>query len=386
LEINNDFNSVRSQKLLLIPQLKQAIELLEMDSAELFHYVENQLDTNPVLEEAPNIEASDDEAGIEPPGFKDPVQYGRMDDHAAEQPEDDHAVGQPETVLTLKQHLLLQLDALCLDRSSYIIGEFIIDNTDDNGYLKADTAELASCLGVPESRVLEVLDKIQTLEPPGICARDLGECLVIQLKQLRQADKDSVLVATNYLDAIASNDAEFVSRSTGIPIGRVHEIFDIVRSLEPKPGREFYRSESECPVVPDLIICETKNGLEVMYNDEAFPNICLSESYIAGDASDNAACMGEELSEKLNDAIWLIKCLEQREDIIFAIGKKLCDLEQPFFKEGPKALELLDHSTFAASLCMHETILEKALRGKYLQCRWGMFELADFFRKQPVRS
>jgi RNA polymerase sigma-54 factor len=115
----------------------------------------------------------------------------------------------------------------------------------------------------------------------------------------------------------------------------------------------------------------------VIFNEEAFPDIVISESFISGKSSYG----GESGSfpEQLNNAAWLIKCLEQRENIIFNIARKLCDCEEEFFRNGPKALKILDKSSFASSICIHESILDKAINGKYLQCRWGVFELSDFF-------
>jgi len=371
LDFSHDLNLVRSQKLLLTPQLKQAIEILEMDSRELFRSVENQLDTNPALEEAFDEEVPDGEYIHEAHGSADAGQYAPMSDHFIEQ---------PEKVLTLKQHLLVQLDALCLDKNSYAIGEFLIDNTDDNGYLKADTAEAAAFLDVSESKVLEVLKKLQSLYPPGICARNLCECLLIQLRQLEEPDAEAELVVERFLDAVAKNDAETVAKATGISIGRVHEVFRKIRSLEPRPGRNYCSSELMSDAMPDVIIIDNKEDLQVIYNDEAFPNICISESFAAGLYRKDGG-RAEQMREWLNRAAWLIKCLEQREDIIFAVAQKICDFRSEFFKKGPKALKPIDKRTFASHLYLHESILDKALAGKYLQCKWGLYELRSFFKE-----
>ncbi len=371
MDFNNDFNHVRSQKLLLIPQLKQAIEILEMDSRELFCYVENQLDTNPALEEATDEAAPDGNTGMESSGSMDFGQYAQMNDHVIEQ---------PEKVLTLKQHLLLQLNALCLDKNSYMIGEFLIDNTDDNGYLKADTSEAAAFLDVSESRVLEVLVMLQSFDPSGICARNLGECLLIQLRQQEEPDREAELIVLKYLDQVAENDAVSVAHDTGIETEHVYELFEKIRCLEPKPGRNYVSSDVTSSTLPDIIIHDSREELQVVYNEEAFPNICLSERFTAGFCQKDGG-RAEHVHEWLNNAIWLIKCLEQREDIIYTIVRKICDFRKDFFRKGPKALKLIDKRSFASQLYLHESILEKALTGKYLQCRWGLYELRSFFRE-----
>lgn len=371
MEYNFDFSHVRSQKLLLIPQLKQAIEILEMNSGELFQYIENQLETNPALEEAPDEAVS---AG----SYADPY-ASRLNDYEHDSHANDRIIEVPERILSLKQHLLLQFEALCPDKVSYSIGEYLIDNIDENGYLKADIAETAAFFDVPETLVLEVLGELQSLDPPGICARDLKECLMIQLKQLERQDFDTMLVVDGYLNAVADDDVQYVAGATGLSINRVREAFKKVKSLEPIPGREYCSYEPVNRTLPDIIVQDTKGDLQVMYNGEAFPNVCISEAF-AVKASTAAGDGGKKIRELMSSAVWLIKCLEQREDIIFAIAQKICECRREFFREGPKALKLIDRHSFAASLCLHESLLDKALSGKYLQCRWGMFELKSFFK------
>ena len=357
MEFTVDLGKVRSQKLLLTPQLKQAIEILEMDSRELFQYVIDQLDTNPALEEA-----------------ADPVdlrQYTETADPVAEQ---------PEKVLTLKQHLLVQLDALCLDRKSYAIGEYLIDNTDSNGYMKADTAEAAAHLGVPESKVLEVLEKLQSFEPPGICARNLGECLLIQLRQLDRRDRDAEIIVEYFLDAVACNDAARIAEETGLSVARVYELFRKIRGLEPKPGRNYRCNEPVSRALPDVFVRDIGGELLVVYNPEAFPSICISENFISG-LYGNCIPASGHVNEWLSSAVWLIKCLEQREDIIFTIASEICELRREFFRKGPAAFRHINKKAFASRVRLHESILDKALAGKYLQCRWGLYELRSFFKE-----
>lgn len=365
MDFNIDFNLVRAQKLLLIPQLKQALDILEMNSRELFNYMENQLESNPALEEAiEKVLAETPEEGIAPETEDDP---------------DSQMTEAAGATLSLKEHLLIQLNALCPDKCEHRIGEYLIDNTDDNGYLKVDIREVAAFFNVPDENVLRVLDKLQSLDPPGICARSLRECLLLQLGQLDEVDEEAMFVVEKHLDELASDDVEAVAISTGLSLDRIREIFCKVKSLEPRPGREFYDNETESPTPPDIIIRETNDGLQVLYNEEAFPDICVSESFTMKASSLNDSEDGGYVHDKVKSAVWLIKCLEQREDIIFTIAQKLCAFEQDFFKTGPKALKLLDRSSFASMLDMHESILEKALNGKYLQCRWGTFELKNFF-------
>lgn len=371
MDFNIDFNHVRSQKLLLIPQLKQALEILEMNSRELIEYIENQLETNPALEEALSEVIADTPVEVITP-------------ETGEEELDSQMTEAPEALLSLKEHLLIQFNGLCPDKCGQMIGEYLIDNTDDNGYLAVDIREVAAFFNVPDERVLKVLEKLQSLDPPGICARSLRECLLLQLKQLDDSDDDAILIVEKYLDELANHDAESVAQSTSIPIDKVNTIFDNVRNLEPRPGREFYNNETVRPAPPDIIIRETNEDLQVLCNEEAFPDICVSESFTMKSSSieDREDC--NYIHEKVKSAVWLIKCLEQREDIILAIAQKICVFEKDFFITGPKAFKLLNRSSFENLLDMHESILEKALTGKYLQCRWGTFELKSFFDESSM--
>jgi RNA polymerase sigma-54 factor len=373
LDLNFDFNLVRSQKLLLIPQLKQAIEILEMDSRELFQYIGSQLEINPALEEAGHSAGQMADDGIRAYFSEDDVMHenGVFDTN-------ERITGMHGGEFSLKDHLLIRLESVCPDKMSYAIGEYLVDNTDDNGYLQVDTLEVAEHLGVPEEMVMRVLEKLQALDPPGICARNLRECLLLQLSQMEEPDDEAVLVVDKFLDALASDDADSVAKATGMPAEKVKRIFEKVRSLEPRPGREYYVNRMENPVIPDIFIKDNGNSLQVIFNEEAFPDIVISESFISGKSScGNAGNAG--FREQLNNAAWLIKCLEQRGNIIFNIARKLCDCEEEFFRSGPKAMKILDKSSFASSISIHESILDKAINGKYLQCRWGVFELSDFF-------
>ena len=265
-----------------------------------------------------------------------------------------------------------------MDRKSYTIGEYLIDNTDSNGYMKADTAEAAAHLGVPESKVLKVLEKLQSFEPPGICARNLGECLLIQLRQLDRRDAEAELIVERYLDAVAGNDAVSIANATGMSTERVNGLFRKIKSLEPKPGRNYFSIDTVSRTLPDVIVRDLNGELLVVYNSDAFPNVCISEKYASG-LSRGKASGAVHMNEWLASAVWLIKCLEQREDIIFTIAREICELRREFFRTGPRAFRHIDKGrSHPVSACTNP-YSTKPLQDKYLQCRWGLYELRNFF-------
>ena len=364
MNFNADFNFVRTQKLLLIPQLKQALDILGMNLQELSEYIEEQLVSNPALEKAQDYEFE---------GLTD-----EKPDYVWDDP-DIATREEPEETLSLKEHLLNQLNAMGLDKCGYKIGEYLIDGTDDNGFITVGTGEVASFFNVPEEKVLSVLGGLQALEPPGICARNLRECLLLQLRQLDEKDEDAILVVKDFLDELASDDAESVAFVTGLPVERVRDAFGRIKSLEPRPGREFFRHEAQRPAAPDIIVSETGESLRVLYNDEAVPEICVSDSFTNKLSGLDERETVNYMHEKVKNAVWFIKCLEQRKNILTSIAQKLCAVERNFFRTGSKAIKVISRPQFAALLDMHETILDKAIEGKLLQCRWGVFELGAFF-------
>jgi RNA polymerase sigma-54 factor len=365
LDFNIDFSLVRSQKLLLIPQLKQALEILYMNSQELFNYIEEQVEANPALEITIDSKLS----------------YTNEQDDT-----DGLLLEETNDAVTLKEHLLLQLNAANLDKNQSIIGEYLIDNTDENGYLTSDICEVAAFFNIPACRVNKVLELIQTFDPPGICARNLKECLLIQLRQLEKVNNNAILVVEKYLDELASNDIGTVARATGLDAEKVSGIFKIIKTLEPRPGRDFYKNEKAGPLVADLIVRNINGTFEIFINDEAFPDINIAENYGFTGNGELDRDAGLFIRENVNNAVWLIKCIEQRKNIILKIAEKLLIEERGFFENGINDLKLLDMDNLANVLDIHESIILRTLSGKYLQCRWGVFELKYFFDTKELST
>ena len=358
LELNIDFSLVRSQKLLLIPQLKQALEILGMSSNELFGYVEEQMEANPLLEIVTE---------------EKPAYAGDAEDT------DESTDNEAPLIMTLKEHLLLQLDSLNLDKTQMAVGEYLIDNTDENGYMNADICEVSAFFNIPAARVGKVLSLLQSLDPPGICARNLKECLLIQLKQMENVNNDAVLIVEKHLDKLADNDFEAVSMETGLDAARVDAAIKLIRTLEPRPGREFYGNEETQTVIEDVTIRKLKDKYEVLINEEAFPDINIVESYKLEENFRADAEAAKFIKDKSSNAVWLIKCMEQRKDIILKISGCILKEQQEFFEKGPAFLKPASMEQLAEELNMHVSILSEALNGKYLHCRWGLYEMSRFF-------
>ena len=358
MELNIDFSIVRSQKLLLIPQLKQALEILGMNSQELFHYVEEQLETNPFLES---------------------ITEDRTFYLSDSEDTDETTASETPSTISLKEHLLLQLNSLSLEKTQESIGEYLIDNTDENGYLNADICEVSAFFNTSAARVVRILKILQGFDPPGICARNLKECLLIQLAQMENTNRDAVLIVRHYIDKLAGNDISAVAAEAGLDEERVREAFRLIRTLEPRPGREFYKDEESSPVIADVIIRKFNGKYEALLNEDAFPEVNIVERFKPDNMIKTDKEAGDYIKDGVSSAVWLIKCMEQRKNIILQVAVNILREQAEFFEKGAVFLKSASGERLGEDMNMHESILSQALNGKYLQCRWGLFEFRHFF-------
>ncbi|NJD03944.1 MAG: RNA polymerase factor sigma-54 [Ruminiclostridium sp.] len=363
LELNIDFSLVRSQKLLLIPQLKQALEILSMNSQELSHYVEEQLEINPFME-CITMECITEEKTF---------YLGDAEDT------DETTASDMTSTITLKEHLLLQLNSLNLEKTQESIGEYLIDNTDENGYLKTDIFEVSAFFNTSAAKVVRILKILQGFDPPGICARNLKECLLIQLAQMENTNREAALIVRHYIDRLAENDMDAVAAETGLEEKQVEEAFRLIRTLEPRPGREFFRDEDNRPAVADIIVRELNGSYIAILNEEAFPEVNIVEHYGPEDMIKADEETDDFIREGVSSAVWLIKCMEQRENIILQIAQNIVRGQHEFFEKGAEYLKSVSSKQLGEDMNMHESVLSQALKEKYLQCRWGLFEFNYFF-------
>lgn len=398
LDFSFDYDLVQSQKLLLTPQMKQVIDILKMNTQQLSRYIEEQLEENPLLEIVENTSYDDylydflkDDCSMYS-GSEDTYQRD-FDTYEKSMYENLIDNSRQATLLSLKEHLLFQLHTSKLPKTDIDIGEYIIDNTDENGYFITDTKKAADYLEISEAKLLSILKELQSFDPPGVCARDLKECLIIQLKQNNECDSDIEKIVNNYLDELADGNIEYISEKAQVKAERVKEIFEIIKKLEPKPGRSFINNESVKYIIPDIIVRKASGKYEAYVNEEALPVVHINKYYrriINRDISEDTR---NYIKAKIQNAANLIKCIEYRKNIMKNIAEYIIDNQYEFFDEGIKNLKPLSLEIIAQRLNMHETLVSRIINGKYIQCSWGIFELKYFFTgrvskqvKQPVAN
>lgn len=383
--MNFDLNLVHSQKLLLTPQLKQAIEILKMNSQELFEYVEEQLEMNPVLEVYEKGSGWDEDSNM--------IYVGDFDwddnDHAAGGNADFEEAGEGKTYsrrnvnpvyrLSMKEHLMFQLHTADLERSKILIGEYLINNINENGYLAIELQEVAEQFNAPIHEVEEVLEYVQTFDPPGICARNLKECLLIQLRHKGNTDRNVVRIVERHLCGLAANQIAEVARITGLTYEKVNEAFNIIRSLEPKPGRAFSTSVGVKFIIPDVIVKKNLRNFEVIINEDSVPLIGINSYY--RNIMSRSTCVEtcKYIQDMIDSGVWLVNCIEERIKILMRLAEYIVQRERDFFERGSGCRKKLDIQSASKDVGIHESILARCVAGKYLQCQWGIFEMRYFF-------
>ncbi|AKL94698.1 RNA polymerase sigma-54 factor RpoN [Clostridium aceticum] len=377
----------QSQKLIMTPQLKQAIKILQLATFELDQYIQHQVEVNPVLEITPPLKEDSytverERQMEEKINWKEYLEDFNNYEYSKPSYNEDNQFNYENIVssnTTLQEHLLFQYNIAVLDYRYKEIGEYIIDNLNDNGYLIGTVEEIAKELNQEIDPVENILAIIQTFDPPGVAARNLKECLLIQLRQLGITNKNVYRVVEEYLEEVAQNKYPYVAKQLGVDAGEVQEICDLIRTLEPKPGRKF-ASVSNNYIVPDAAIKKIGNEYIIMLNDKNLPSLTIREDYrklIASEGGDTDAA--KFLNDKLNSAVWLIRSIEQRRQTIYKVVEVIIKKQKNFFEHGKKHLRPLTLKEIAEEIEVHESTVSRATNGKYVDTPIGVFELKYFF-------
>lgn len=368
----------QTQKLTMTPELIQAIRILQFNNQELDTFVQEEILENPVLEfDKKHMESlaalqeglSED---YEDPGFKHWEYSKDKEEYSFEQ-----FTSKEET---LEDYLLLQLTFSKLKGDDMKVGRFLVEAIDENGYLTVTSQQVAKAFDISEEHVLKVLDVIQTFEPVGVGARNLKECLIIQLASKGLLDEAVEYIIQNHLEDLGDNKLNKVSKATGIPVNQVQLVCDLIRTLEPKPGRSFFTGESVKYIVPDVTVEKINGEYVVMSNESSVPHIKVSSYYSSLVSSyKNDEELTKYLNDKLNSAFWLIKSIEQRKRTIYNVASAVVEHQKEFFDKGPKYLKTLTLKQVAESIGMHESTISRSVNGKYMQTPRGVFEIKYFF-------
>ena len=375
----------------LAPQLIQSLRLLQMPILRLEQVIRQELSTNPLLEEVEateetaSVSENQEEVQVDPQldkinwedylGDENEIHFREEKDKGEERWEKT-----PVLEKTLYDHLIEQLHFSRLDKEEIKIGDYIIGNINDSGYLVCSIEEMASALDVLPEKVSKVLSAVQTFDPPGVGARDLKESLLIQLKQKGFEDSLAYRIVRDHLNELERKSLSQLSRLLGTSFEEVQKAMDFIRTLNSKPARgKFTRPAT--PVVPDLIVEKVGEEFVVYHNDKHIPRLRVSPIYkelLKKDKS-NSPETKNYIKEKLEQARWLLNSIDQRRSTMIKVMEKIVEEQKDFFERGPSFLKPLTMETIAEMVGMNVATISRVSNSKYVQTPQGIFEIRYFF-------
>jgi RNA polymerase sigma-54 factor len=407
-----------TQTLVMTPQLRQAIKILQVSRAELETLIDEELAQNPVLEEGqeqveeeapPRTDASPETPAngtdewtdavpqrettseLEPNermgdiDWKEYLDNYRNDWHeSSEAPADDDDEKRPalENTLvrstSLTEHLIWQLRMSGLDEVEETIATLLIGNMDKDGYLQVPVEDIAFQSGHDFDLVEGVLRRIQELDPPGVGARDLRECLLLQMRARDDASALAAAVVRDHLTLLESKRYDRIAKELGAPVEEVVAAANYIATLEPKPGRNFGEGDIRY-ITPDVFVQKIGDELVVTLNDDGLPRLRVSNFYrrVLGEAGSGDA--KRYIQDKMRAAAWLIKSIQQRQRTLYLVTQSIVRFQSEFFEHGVSHLKPLVLKDVAMDIGMHESTVSRATANKYVHTPQGTFELKFFF-------
>jgi RNA polymerase sigma-54 factor len=394
------------QQLTMTPQLQQAIRLLQLPALELQAHIRELLESNVMLEAVEETEATGVFEAVEPPTPAEPERtvaadtestvevvdegWGEQSVGAAETPwnsDDDDRQQEfaDDTGRTLQEHLLWQLELARLEPRQLAVARAIVDAVSEDGYLTESLEEISTTLK-PEieaepAEVEQVLALVQALDPPGVAARSVGECIELQLRQLDPETPGlalAVQIARQHLELVAERELSLLRRELRATEEEIAAALALVRSCHPRPGATVSSGAAEY-VVPDVFVRRTEHGWAVEINAATLPRVRLNQSY-AGMIGRNAS--HASMRAQLQEARWLLKSLEIRNETLMKVARSIVERQTAFLEQGDEHMRPMILKDIAEAVEMHESTISRVTSGKYMHTPRGVFELRYFFSSQ----
>ncbi len=401
MKLNTHQGTHLQQQLALTPSMRLALEILQKPHLELKTLIEQEMQENPLLEldeETPNTQPNDGADGASPieSSSKETdaeTPYGDLDDNmtdallandapsgqAAEREDTEGKTVEARSQQpSLHDHLLLQLGCLRLTPEAYAVGVVLIEHLDEHGYVVSPMDELAQTTGAPAAALERMLGILHTFDPPGVGARDLRECLLLQLQQQGQGESVAAQIVRDHLPLFLQQELKRLAAQCHRPLPEVEAACQTIRQLNPKPYRSV--TADAAAVAADVTVRVVDSSYELELRDEDLPHVTISATYRRmlknPETSDDVRGF---LKNRLRQAVWFLRAVEQRHTTLLAIARAIIELQPEFLTQGPRALKPLTQAQVAADIGRHPSTVGRAIAGKYIETPYGLIALERFF-------
>ena len=381
----------------LSPQLQQSLLILQTPLLELRNLVQQEMETNPVLEELPDQSGLDESDTVESAGdnnFKEEfeklasldeewrdymAQSGSYTRSQEAQDKRQFFFDSIPVQETLQQNLIGQLNQTALSADDRKAAEMIIGNIDDNGFLQSTPEQMALNSGIPKENFEKLLALIQSFYPPGVGARDLRECLLIQLQRQEKESTLEYKIVSEHMEDLGKRRFPEIARQMNISVEDVQSAADKIARLNPRPGQIFAAAPQNY-VLPDVTVEKVDGDYQIILNDEQIPHLRISNIYKDIIAQDNnGAEVKDYIRDKIRSGKFLIRSIHQRQQTISNIAQQVLARQRDFFEHGPSHLKPMTMGEIADAIGVHETTVSRAVSGKYMATPQGIFEMKYFF-------
>ncbi|MFL0267646.1 RNA polymerase factor sigma-54 [Candidatus Clostridium radicumherbarum] len=372
-----ELSLTQEQKLIMTQEMQLSVKLLQMSSIELKEHIENEVLENPVLEYAD--ENKDNNSTMEYKEFMDFLKKDKTyfnNESTEEEISPFYFISEKKS---LRQFLREQVNDLNVNDFYRSICYNIIDNLDDKGYLDEEVKDMANNLRIEEKFVSHALEIIQSLDPAGIGARNLKDCLKLQLKRKDILDENLFSIIENHMEDLAENKYNKIAKVLNVELKKVQEYGDIIKNLEPKPSSGFYDGEETKFVLPDAYIKNINGKFEIIINEAITPGLRINPIYkeILSNDSDKEAV--DYVKQKIDNAVFLMKSIEYRKSTIYRVLEKIVEFQKDYFEFGDDFLKPMTLKDIADNLGIHESTVSRAIKDKFINISKGTIKIKDLF-------
>lgn len=384
MKLDFNLNLTQEQRLIMTQEMQLSIKLLQMSTYDLRDYIENEFLENPILEGNFDF-VQEDKKYDDKIDYKEMIKYLEFDNYGSQSygeynKEDDvspfNFISEKESLTEYLKEQLIESEE---DEYKKAIVSYMIENIDSRGYLDMSLEDICKELNISIELGQDSLEILQDLDPDGIGARDLKECLKIQLIKKGLLDDNLEIIINEYLDLIADNKFNVIAKKLKITPREAQDLGDIIKNLEPKPSRGFYTGDEVKFIIPDAAIRKIDGQYFVVMNDGVIPKLSISNIYKEVLNNKDDKNTENYVKEKLNSAMFLIKSIEQRKSTLLRILEKIVEKQEKYFDKGQKYLRPMTLKEMAEMLGIHESTVSRAIKDKYILTSLGTVKIKDLF-------